>query len=40
MKKDTTIPKNKPEITLHDNEKGTGLLIEIAIFGDKNMINK
>ena len=37
---DRTIPNNKPEIIIHDNEKGTCMLIDVAISGDRNMIKK
>jgi hypothetical protein len=36
---DRTIPNNKPDITIH-NEKRTGMLIEVAISGDRNVIKK
>jgi len=36
---DRTIPNNKPDIT-HDNEKGTCMLIDVAISGDRNVIKK
>jgi len=35
---DRTIPNNKPDIIIRDNEKGTYMLIEVAISGDRNMI--
>jgi len=37
---DRTIPKNKPDIIIHDNEKGTCMLIDVAISGDRNMTKK
>jgi hypothetical protein len=37
---DRTIPNNKPDIVIRDNEKGTCMLIDIAIPGDRNMIHK
>jgi len=37
---DRTIPINKPEITIRDNEKGTCMLIDVAISGDRNVIKK
>jgi hypothetical protein len=37
---DRTIPNNKPDIIIRDNEKGTYLLIYVAIPGDKNVIRK
>jgi hypothetical protein len=35
-----TIPKNKPAIVIHDNGKGTCMLIDVAISGDRNVIKK
>ena len=32
------IPNNKPDIIIRDNEKGTCVLIDIAISGDRNVI--
>jgi hypothetical protein len=37
---DRTIPSNKPDIVIHDNEKGTCMLIDVAITGDRNVIQK
>ena len=37
---DRTIPNNKPDIIIRDNEKGTCMLIDDAISGDRNMIKK
>jgi len=37
---DRTVPNNKPDIIIHDNEKGTCMLIDIAISGDRNVIKK
>jgi enoyl reductase-like protein len=37
---DRTIPKNKPDIVLRDNEKGTCMPIDVAILGDRNVIKK
>ena len=31
---------NKPDIIIHDNEKGTCMLIDVAISGDRNVIKK
>jgi len=31
---DRTIPNNKPDIIIRDNEKGTCMLIDVAISGD------
>jgi len=35
-----TIPNNKSDIIIRDNEKGTCLLIDVAISGDRNVIKK
>ena len=37
---DRTIPNNKPDIIIHNSEKGTCMLIDIAISGDRNVIKK
>jgi hypothetical protein len=37
---DRAIPNNKPYIIIHDNEKRTCVLIDVAISGDRNMIKK
>ena len=37
---DRTIPNNKPHIIIRDNEKGTCMLIDVAISGDRNVIKK
>jgi hypothetical protein len=37
---DRTIPNNKPDIKIRDNEKGTCMLIDVAISGDRNVIKK
>jgi len=37
---DRTIPKNKPDVIIRDNEKGTYMLIDVAISGDRNVIKK
>jgi len=37
---DRTKPNNKPDIIIRDNEKGTCLLIDVAISGDRNVIKK
>jgi len=37
---DRTIPNNKPDITIRDNEKGTYILIDVAISGDRIVIKK
>ena len=33
-----TIPNNKPDIIIRDNEKGTCMLIDVAVPGDRSMI--
>jgi len=33
-----TIPNYKPDILIRDNEKGTCMLIDVAISGDRNVI--
>jgi len=35
---DRNIPNNKPDIIIRDNEKGTCMLIDAAISGDRNVI--
>jgi hypothetical protein len=37
---DTTIPNNKLVIKIRDNEKGTYMLIDAAILGNRNVIKK
>jgi hypothetical protein len=37
---DRTIPNNKPDIIIRDNEKGTCMLIDVQIPGDRNVIKK
>jgi len=37
---DRTFPNNKPGIIIRDNEKGTCMLIDVAISGDRNVIKK
>jgi hypothetical protein len=37
---DRTIPSNKPDIIIHDNEKRTYMLIDAAISGDRNVIKE
>jgi len=37
---DRTIPNNKPDIIIRDNERGTYMLIDVAISGDRNVIKK
>jgi hypothetical protein len=40
VKTNRTIPNNKPEIIIWDNEKGTCMLIDVTIPGDRNVIKK
>jgi hypothetical protein len=37
---DRTIPSNKPDTIIRDNEKGTCMLTDTAISGDRNVIKK
>jgi len=37
---DRTLPNNKPDIIIRDNEKGTYMLKDVAISGDRNVIKK
>jgi len=37
---DRNIPKNKPDIIVHDNKQRTCMLIDGAIPGDRNVIKK
>jgi hypothetical protein len=37
---DGTIPNNKPDILIRDNEKRTCMLIDVAISGDRNEIKQ
>jgi len=37
---DRTIPSNKPDIIIHDNEKGICMLVDVAIRGDRIVIEK
>ena len=36
---DRTVPNNKPEITVSDNEKGTCVFIDVEMSGDRNVTN-
>jgi hypothetical protein len=40
LQNDRTSPNNKSDIIIRDNEKGTCMLIGVAISGDRNVINK
>jgi hypothetical protein len=37
---DRTIPNNKPDIIIRDNEKRTCILVDVAIPGDRSVIKK
>jgi len=37
---DLTIPANKSDIIIRDNEKGKCVLISFAVSGDRNMTKK
>jgi hypothetical protein len=37
---DRTIPNNEPDIIVPGNEKGTCMLIDVAISGNRNVIKK
>jgi len=37
---DRTIPNNKPDIIIRDNEKGVRMLTDVAISEDRNVIKK
>jgi hypothetical protein len=37
---DRTIPNNKPDIVIRDYEKGICMVIDVAIAGDRNVIQK
>jgi hypothetical protein len=37
---DRTIPNNKVNNIMHDDEKGTCIVIDVAISGDRNVIKK
>jgi len=37
---DRTIPNNRPDIIIRDNEKGTCMLIDVAMSGDRNVIKR
>jgi hypothetical protein len=37
---DRTLPNNKPDVIIRDNKKGTCMLINVAITGDRNGVRK
>ena len=40
MGTDRTVPNNKPDIIIRDNKQGNGMLIDVEIPGDRNVIKK
>jgi hypothetical protein len=40
VRTDRTVANNKPDIKTRDNEKGTCMLIDAAIPGDRNVIKR
>jgi hypothetical protein len=38
VQNDRTIPNTKPDIIIFDNVKGTCLLIDTALSGDRNVV--
>ena len=40
VRTDRTVPNNKPDIIICDNQKATCMLIDVAIPGDRNVIKK
>jgi len=40
VRTDRTIPNNKPGIIIRDTKKGTRMLIDVAISGDRNVFKK
>ena len=40
MQPDRTIPNNKPDTTIRDNDKGTCVLIDVEKSGNRNVIKK
>ena len=40
MQTDRTIPNIKPDAITRNNEKGTRMLIEVAVLRDRNVIKK
>jgi hypothetical protein len=37
---DRTIPNSKPDSTIRDDEKGTFMLIDVEISGDRNVFKR
>ena len=40
MQSGRTIRNNKPDVIIRDNQKGTCMLIDVAMSGDRNVIKK
>ena len=40
MQTDTTVPSDKPDIIIRGNEKGRCMLIDVVIWGDRNVTKK
>jgi hypothetical protein len=40
VKTDRTTPNNNPDITNSDNEKGTCVVLDTEISGDRNVLKK
>ena len=40
MQTDRNIPNNKTDTIIRDNEEGTCILIDVAILGDRNVVEK
>jgi len=40
VRTDRTVPNNKSDIIICDNKKGTCMLMDVAITGDRNVIKK
>ena len=40
LRTDRTVANNKPDIKIRDAEKGTCMLTDVAISGDRNVIGK
>jgi hypothetical protein len=40
LQTDRTIPNSKPDIIIRDSGKGTCMLIDVAVSGDRNVIKK
>ena len=40
VKTDRTIPNNNLDVIIHNNDDGTGMLMDAEISGDRNVIKK